>query len=172
APSGVQAKTASTRVMWAVSAGNLSTTQPGSVSSTTEGGPAKGRSLISGEVASKETEPAPEKESIQPTDSGKESEPAATSFSWATPILRETLIALEPTIPKSSGGEEWLAETAKKLRSALLAYGLQAKLLDQRLTPNAALVRFQGSDRLKVNDVDTRRSQLLTTHELRVIRVA
>jgi S-DNA-T family DNA segregation ATPase FtsK/SpoIIIE len=110
----------------------------------------------------------------KPTTTAQEVAPHGSDdlFSWAQPKLRLKLISLQSKSSKASIGEEWLADTAKRMRSALLTYGFQAKLLDQRLTPNAALLRFQGSDRLKTADIEARRSQLLTTHELRVIRVA
>ena len=54
---------------------------------------------------------------------------------------------------------------------ALRSYNLQAKVVGQRLTPNAALVRFKGSDRLTVEDVERKTSQLLTTHGINVINV-
>ncbi|KQW70834.1 cell division protein FtsK [Phenylobacterium sp. Root77] len=68
--------------------------------------------------------------------------------------------------------QAWLNATAQKLRSALLGYSLQAKIVGSRLTPNAALVRFQGSDRLRVEDIEARQSALLTTHGLRLISIS
>ncbi len=65
----------------------------------------------------------------------------------------------------------WLNDTAIKLTKALIRYSLQAKILGQRLTPNAAIVRLKGSDRLKLEDIEKRRSQLLTTDGLNVISV-
>jgi S-DNA-T family DNA segregation ATPase FtsK/SpoIIIE len=65
----------------------------------------------------------------------------------------------------------WLNDTAIKLRGALIGYNLQAKILNQRLTPNAAIVRLKGSDNLKLEDIEKRRSQLLTTHALNIISV-
>jgi S-DNA-T family DNA segregation ATPase FtsK/SpoIIIE len=94
-----------------------------------------------------------------------------------------------------------LDRTVQKVGSALLSYGLQAKVLGQRLTPNAALVHlmsfdsqpgsentfftevyavqlpdlkvktYQGSDRLRANDVEHRREELLTTHGLPIANV-
>jgi len=66
----------------------------------------------------------------------------------------------------------WLDSTAQKLRSALLGYNLQAKIVGARLTPNAALIRFMGSDRLRVEDLEAKQSALLTTHGLRLISVS
>lgn len=68
--------------------------------------------------------------------------------------------------------EQWLGTTAQKLRTALLGYGLQAKILGTRLTPNAALIRFMGSDRLRVEDIEGRQSALLTTHGLRLVAIS
>lgn len=68
--------------------------------------------------------------------------------------------------------EAWLESTAQKLRTALLGYGLQAKILGTRLTPNAALIRFMGSDRLRIEDLEGRQSALLTTHGLRLVAIS
>lgn len=72
----------------------------------------------------------------------------------------------------SAEAQAWLEATAQKLRSALLGYNLQAKVVGTRLTPNAALIRFMGSDRLRVEDLEARQSALLTTHGLRLISVS
>lgn len=68
--------------------------------------------------------------------------------------------------------DQWLNEVVNSLRQALLSYDLQAKVLEKRLTPNAALIQFQGSDRLNISDIERRRSQLLTTHGLNVINIS
>lgn len=68
--------------------------------------------------------------------------------------------------------EQWLEATAGRLRTALMGYNLQAKIAGMRLTPNAALVRFVGSDRLRVEDIEAKQSALLTTHGLRVISIS
>jgi len=75
---------------------------------------------------------------------------------------------------QSEAGEDdqWLEATASRLRTALMGYNLQAKIAGIRLTPNAALVRFVGSDRLRVEDIEAKQSALLTTHGLRLISVS
>jgi S-DNA-T family DNA segregation ATPase FtsK/SpoIIIE len=70
-----------------------------------------------------------------------------------------------------SDGLEWLVETRQKLRVALRNYGFDAEIVGERLTPNAALVRFKGSDRLTVADVEKKQEVLLTSHSLAVIAV-
>lgn len=72
----------------------------------------------------------------------------------------------------SAAEEGWLDATAQKLRTALLGYALQAKILGTRLTPNAALIRFMGSDRLRVEDIEAKQSALLTTHGLRLVAIS
>lgn len=67
--------------------------------------------------------------------------------------------------------DSWLEETVSNLRKALISYNLQAKVVGERLTPNAALVRFKGSDNLQIKDIENRRSQLLTTHGLNIINI-
>jgi S-DNA-T family DNA segregation ATPase FtsK/SpoIIIE len=72
----------------------------------------------------------------------------------------------------SEADDAWLEATAQKLRTALLGYGLQAKIAGTRLTPNAALIRFIGSDRLRLEDLEARQSALLTTHGLRLVALS
>nr|WP_321526611.1 FtsK/SpoIIIE domain-containing protein [uncultured Cohaesibacter sp.] len=72
---------------------------------------------------------------------------------------------------KTEPDERWLANTALMTRSALQQLGLQAKLIDQKLTPNAAILRFSGTANLTVEQVLRRRSELLTTHKLDIISV-
>jgi len=67
--------------------------------------------------------------------------------------------------------EEWAQEVTKKLRTALNSYGLQAAVLGTRLTPNGCLVRLAGSDRLRVEDIENKRTQLLTTHAINLVTV-
>lgn len=67
--------------------------------------------------------------------------------------------------------EEWANEVTKKLKAALNSYGLQAAILGTRLTPNGCLVRLAGSDRLRVEDIENKRTQLLTTHAISLVTV-
>ena len=67
--------------------------------------------------------------------------------------------------------EEWAQGVTRKLRAALNSYGLQAAILGTRLTPNGCLVRLAGSDRLRVEDLESKRTQLLTTHAINLVTV-
>jgi S-DNA-T family DNA segregation ATPase FtsK/SpoIIIE len=82
------------------------------------------------------------------------------------------LLARHVHVEGAPADTAWLDDTVLKLRQALTRYGLQAQVLGRRLTPNAALVRLQGTDRLHLKDIETRRPQLLTSHGLSVINVA
>lgn len=70
-----------------------------------------------------------------------------------------------------AGRQEWAQDVTKKLKAALNSYGLQAALLGTRLTPNGCLVRLAGSDRLRVEDIENKRTQLLTTHAINLVTV-
>ena len=114
-------------------------------------------------------------EALQPS---KPDVDAVTSTSQ--PVIVPSNLTLEALIQSNAersydnSAEEhaWLEQTAQKLRTALLSYNLQAKIVGTRLTPNAALIRFMGSDRLRVDDIEARQSALLTTHGLRLISVS
>lgn len=67
--------------------------------------------------------------------------------------------------------EEWAQDVTKKLKAALNSYGLQAAILGTRLTPNGCLVRLAGSDRLRIEDIENKRTQLLTTHAINLVTV-
>jgi len=68
--------------------------------------------------------------------------------------------------------EAWLTQIARDLQGALQSYSLQAKVVSKRLTPNAALVKLAGSDRLRIEDIERRRTEFLTTHRLNIVSVS
>ncbi|PKU52578.1 FtsK/SpoIIIE domain-containing protein [Lysinibacillus fusiformis] len=67
--------------------------------------------------------------------------------------------------------KEWLSKVVNTLKGALATYDLQGKVLDSRLTPNAAIIKLKGSDRLRIEDIEKKKSQLLTTHALNIINI-
>ncbi|WP_157934762.1 FtsK/SpoIIIE domain-containing protein [Microvirga ossetica] len=66
---------------------------------------------------------------------------------------------------------KWLEKTKTSLRIALRGYGLDADIVGERLTPNSALIRFKGSSKMTVAEVERRKEVLLTSHELDVMDV-
>lgn len=103
-------------------------------------------------------------------------QPASMPSLPSIPSVGPSLAALVAS--KLAGGaqsdaerEAWAEEVTKKLKAALNSYGLQAAVLGTRLTPNGCLVRLAGSDRLRVEDIENKRTQLLTTHAINLVTV-
>ncbi len=113
----------------------------------------------------------PETELPPPVSSGSTVAVPSPDFAWAGEDMQRVLSGLvsEEALPEED--QSWLSTEVSRLRAALLSYGLQARVLGSRLTPNAALVRLQGSDRLRVTDIENRRGELLTTHGLNITNV-
>ncbi len=77
--------------------------------------------------------------------------------------------AAERTSSEADG--EWLKQIEFSAKNGLQQFHLQAKLLESKITPNAALLKFAGSKHMTVEQVDKRRSEFLTTHGLNIISV-
>ncbi|KDC42575.1 FtsK/SpoIIIE family protein [Bordetella bronchiseptica GA96-01] len=113
----------------------------------------------------------------EPNASTAEVDPATPSPASA-PVVNVDSAFAALVASKSAGvgqsdseRDEWAQETTKKLKAALNSYGLQAAVLGTRLTPNGCLVRLAGSDRLRVEDIENKRTQLLTTHAINLVTV-
>ena len=90
---------------------------------------------------------------------------------WAYPSI-ETIVARDNKIDKNGVEESiWLREIENRTKAALQQFQMRSKLLISTLTPNAALLKFVGSDDLTVELVNKRRSQFLTTYGLNIISV-
>lgn len=92
-------------------------------------------------------------------------------YSWANELLKLIIEKLSFQVKPLQEDNEWLERTVASLRNALIGYGMQAHLIDKRLTPNAALAFFKGSDLLTAAGVTAVRSKLLTVHSLDVKNV-
>ena len=90
-----------------------------------------------------------------------------------TPDLQELLPAANVQATASDGEQEtaWLRQVENQARGALQQFQLQSRLVSSTLTPNAALLKFQGSANLTVEQVLKKRSEFLTTHGLDLISV-
>jgi len=89
---------------------------------------------------------------------------------WASPALVAWWQQAQTSHSEASD-EQWLIDITAKLKTALMGYNLQAKVLGQRLTPNAAIVRLKGTDNLGIIDIEKKRSPILTTHGLQIINL-
>ncbi|HYJ89533.1 MAG TPA: hypothetical protein VEW46_25955, partial [Pyrinomonadaceae bacterium] len=100
-----------------------------------------------------------------------ESTPVQSPSTWAYPAITEALAGSDRGGGDDAAEEEWLKQVDSRCRGALQQFQLQSKLVSKTLTPNAALLKFQGSANLTVEQVLRRRSEFLTTHGLNVISV-
>ncbi|MGE8398351.1 MAG: FtsK/SpoIIIE domain-containing protein, partial [Burkholderiales bacterium] len=130
-------------------------------------------------VADGATAPASEPAAPSPTPAQAIAESPTSSPSPAAAVASNLSAGLaELVASKFAGGaqsdaerEDWAQDVSKKLKVALNSYGLQAAILGTRLTPNGCLVRLAGSDKLRVEDIENRRMQLLTTHAINLVTV-
>lgn len=90
---------------------------------------------------------------------------------WPSPELSTWVSGCRVSGDEDDEAKEWLDMTVRSLQRALRGYDMTAELVGARLTPNAALVRFRGSDDLTVPKVEKRRQELLTSHAIGVINV-
>lgn len=101
--------------------------------------------------------------------------PAAVSSdepaTWAYPGVRELIEQNQSPVSDNTAEREWLRQTEGGCKAALQQFQLNSKLESSSLTANAALLKFQGSANLTVEQVLRRRSEFLTTHKLNVISV-
>ncbi|WP_435923405.1 FtsK/SpoIIIE domain-containing protein [Paenibacillus sp. DYY-L-2] len=90
---------------------------------------------------------------------------------WANPLLSAWIYNHLSAEDDNTAADEWVNHTVTVLKGALISYNLQAKVLDYRLTPNAVVIKLKGSDQLRVEDIEKKKSQLLTTHALDIINI-
>ena len=93
-----------------------------------------------------------------------------TGIVWPYRDVAAILGSREPTQGVTAAEEEWLRTTVARMRSALQQFQLNSKMAqDPKLTPNAAIIRFQGAPNMTVELVFKRRSEFPTTHGLDII---
>ncbi|WP_148619099.1 FtsK/SpoIIIE domain-containing protein [Mariniblastus fucicola] len=100
-----------------------------------------------------------------------ESELTVDNTRWAHDKLASIVEQNAEERQTSEADEQWLKKTVKGIKTGLQQFNLQAKLLESKMTPNAALLKFAGSAHLTVDQVSKRRSEFLTTHGLNIISV-
>ncbi len=115
--------------------------------------------------------PSPVLPIVAPGEARDSGETAAGDSQWAHPGLAPLFSAYEGGTSDSAADADWLKHVEGLCKGALQQFQLQSKLLTGTLTPNAALLKFQGSANLTVEQVMRRRSEFLTTHKLNVISV-
>jgi DNA segregation ATPase FtsK/SpoIIIE, S-DNA-T family len=93
------------------------------------------------------------------------------STTWSNSSFGSLLTSYAGGEQDSDADQEWLKSIDSACKGALQQFQLQSRLLSSSLTPNAALLKFQGSANLTVEQVLKRRSEFLTSHKLNVISV-
>jgi len=94
-----------------------------------------------------------------------------TDDSWAYDGIASAVKEHAATHESSDDDGQWLKGVVKQMKTGLQQYNLQAKLKSETMTPNAALLKFEGSSYLTVDQVVRRQSEFLTTHGLNIISV-
>ncbi|WP_419616908.1 FtsK/SpoIIIE domain-containing protein [Thiolapillus sp.] len=122
------------------------------------------------------TPPTSEEQNEKPVDkpsaeSGVEHAANEIEAQWPSHALAEWIAQGRASDTEDEEAKQWLDQTVLALQRALRGYDMTAELVGKRLTPNAALVRFRGSDDLTVPKVERRRQELLTSHAINVINV-
>ena len=126
--------------------------------------------------------PTPQPSSVPATDDAARLAQSAVTAAMAASVTTQAqpgvlpgpvfeFLAANASPQAENAGQEWLADARQRLKGALKSYGFDAEVVGERLTPNAALIRFRGSDRLTVADVEKKRDVLLTSHSLGVIAI-
>lgn len=113
---------------------------------------------------------------VQPKSSSpmQQTEPTlllANKNAWSCDLVSRIIMGYHAGEADSMEDEVWLRQIASRCKGALQQFQLQSKLLTKSLTPNAALLKFQGSANLTIEQVYKRRSEFLTTHALNLISV-
>ncbi len=90
---------------------------------------------------------------------------------WVYPGLSSIVEHHAEERQSSQADVEWLKKTEFAAKTGLQQFNLQAKLLESKMTPNAALLKFAGSAHMTVEQVAKRRSEFLTTHRLNIIAI-
>ncbi len=93
------------------------------------------------------------------------------SGTWAFNAIGTVVNQYAEDRQMSENDAVWLKQVVKQMKTGLQQYNLQAKLLSETMTPNAALLKFVGSSHLTVDQVSKRRSEFLTTHGLNIISI-
>jgi DNA segregation ATPase FtsK/SpoIIIE, S-DNA-T family len=161
------------RVPWLAAMGQLA--NGGMDALMHEDAPAPEETVAAPPTSSPAQDPAAPAQSLVQLDA---TPPAPISSPMPTPSANLGAALSELIASKLAGGaqsdaerEVWAQEVSKKLKAALNSYGLQAAIIGTRLTPNGCLVRLAGSDRLRVEDIENKRTQLLTTHAINLVTV-
>ena len=115
--------------------------------------------------------PQPDTKAVEDDTKLTNSTVVSTQTSIEMPNLADLIASKQSANMQDAAREAWAEQTTKDLKKALNGWGFQVNVLGTRMTPNGCLVRLAGSDRLRVEDIEAKRMQLLTTHAINVVTV-
>lgn len=159
-----------------VGQGDDSGPTPPSTSSPAPSGSASGPLSTSG------PESTPPSSAQRPTGAGSDLKEASLELGgqstgsrldgWVSTAVAGVIASRSGAPGVSQSEATWLRDTVVAIRTALQQFQLSSKVVGEpRLTPNAAIIRFQGTSSLTVEQVLKRRSEMLTTYALSIIAV-
>lgn len=105
----------------------------------------------------------------QPVEAAVAEYPAVDTSGWPAPI-GATLQRMSHAAAQAADAL-WLEQKVHDLQNALQAEGMDAPILDSRLTPNSALI-YVGARTLTLGWLERRQVDLLTKHRLEIIRIS
>jgi len=102
-------------------------------------------------------------------------EEAGTSSVSSAPLIAFLESRATMLLTSEEDGKAWLEATTAQLRQALVTRGLPAKLVEGLapiLTPNAGIIKLQGSKDLTVQAVESRADEIFTSDGVKIINTA
>lgn len=128
------------------------------------------------EAGRAETAPSAADPALPSSAEDDQEEPAAEAqpplegaSGWRNPVA--AALARMSHAESEASGQAWLARKVEDLRNALQAEGMDAPILESRLTPNSGLV-YIGARTLTVNWLERRQTDLLTRHSIEIVRIS
>jgi S-DNA-T family DNA segregation ATPase FtsK/SpoIIIE len=109
-----------------------------------------------------------------PAEPEKRAQPEAfLNKPWPCKAVAQFIEEKGQIVGDSAEDQAWLGAATSKCRTALQRFGMDAIASDiaPKLTPNAALIRFKGTDRLNASKVRAKTEELLTQFGLDVVAV-
>jgi DNA segregation ATPase FtsK/SpoIIIE, S-DNA-T family len=116
------------------------------------------------------TPTTPSSSTKQPETKPAQETHVSSETKWAYPGIAG-VVSNAHTQAESNDDSEWLRTVETKAKNALQQFQLQAKVASSTLTPNCALIKFMGSSNLTVEQVNRKRSEMLTTYGLNVVAI-
>ena len=110
-------------------------------------------------------------QAASPVESDVESDPQAGALEHGWPTAIASALRRMSRIEDQAQGEAWLQQTVQDLQNALQSEGMDAPILEARLTPNSGLI-YVGARTLTVSWLERRQTDLLTRHRINILRIS